>query len=288
MNDDDPSTKRAIIPLSTVAVTIGIDTQSDGFFYLLACWGRKMEVWLPLTGRLVGDMRSLEVWEALTELLATQWLDRDGNGYKPVRSAIDTGGDYYPEVLAYIKTIGARLRLRGVRGLGIDKSRTSAGRGFGLVRNSYVDKSTRVTVTNIDTDIAKTTIANLLARKEPGPGYVNLPSGAHGEEVGGWDRDAIDELTAEYRRESHVAGYTVTRWHKYPSRANHRLDCFVYALGALALSRLKLDDCPLQRTEAREVKSLVNLSPDSPKKEAPSPFGVLPSSRGAEWKPLPL
>jgi phage terminase large subunit GpA-like protein len=42
-----------IIPAGTVAVTIGVDTQSDGFYWLLSCWGRKMETWLPLTDRIM-------------------------------------------------------------------------------------------------------------------------------------------------------------------------------------------------------------------------------------------
>jgi phage terminase large subunit GpA-like protein len=76
--------ERGVIPPGTVAVTIGVDSQSDGFYWLLSCWGRKMEVWLPLTGRITGDMRSEEVWGALLEALTTTWLDHDGNAYRPV------------------------------------------------------------------------------------------------------------------------------------------------------------------------------------------------------------
>lgn len=71
---------------------------------------------------------------------------------------------------------------------------------------------------------------------------------------GGWDIEAVAELTAEYRREQNVRGYAVTRWHKRADRPNHRLDCFVYALGALAMSRLKIDDCELQRVRGKECR----------------------------------
>ncbi|HET9376150.1 MAG TPA: terminase gpA endonuclease subunit [Chthoniobacterales bacterium] len=77
------------------------------------------------------------------------------------------------------------------------------------------------------------------------------------------------ELTAEYRREQNVRGYTVTRWHKRADRPNHRLDCFVYALAALALARLKIDDCELQRTEAK------NVGKEPEKKEQPIKWGVI-------------
>jgi phage terminase large subunit GpA-like protein len=80
-----------------------------------------------------------------------------------------------------------------------------------------------------------------------------LPAGPNGEDKGGWDQEAIAELTGEYRRQSKVRGYTVSRWFKRSGRPNHRLDCCVYALAALSLSRIKIDDCEIQRIEARNV-----------------------------------
>ena len=121
------------------------------------------------------------------------------------------------------------------------------------MRNSYLDKATHVTVTNVDVDIGKNIIAEMLSRKEPGPGYVHLPCGPNGEVKGGWDQEAIAELTAEYRRQTNLRGYTISRWYKRTGRPNHRLDCAVYALAALTLSKLKIDDCEVQRVEARNV-----------------------------------
>jgi phage terminase large subunit GpA len=77
------------------------------------------------------------------------------------------------------------------------------------------------------------------------------------------------ELTAEYRRQTNLRGYTISRWHKRSGRANHRLDCLVYALAALSLSRLKIDDCALQRVEARNVGKS-----EQTKDPARSPFGA--------------
>jgi phage terminase large subunit GpA-like protein len=241
-----------IIPLGTVAVTIGVDSQSDGFYFLLSCWGRHMETWLPLTDRITGDMRSDSVWKALAEVLATGWLDKEGNVYRPVISALDIQGDFYPQCLEFVRANGWRLKLRAVRGYASAKS-LGAGRSFGILRNRYQDKTTGVQVTNVDVDIAKSQLANMLARKDPGPGFVHLPCGANGEDKGGWDVEAIAELTAEFRRETNVRGYSIVRWHKRSGRPNHRLDCFVYALTALALSRLKIDDCEIQRIEARNI-----------------------------------
>jgi hypothetical protein len=33
--------ERRVIPEGTVAASIGVDSQSDGFVWLLACWGQK-------------------------------------------------------------------------------------------------------------------------------------------------------------------------------------------------------------------------------------------------------
>ena len=113
MNEENASPEdtpeRTIIPQGTVAVTIGADSQSDGFYYLLACWGRKMECWLPLTGRFVGDMRSHEVWDALSGVLGTEWLDREGNLYRPICSAIDVQGDHYLKFLNTSGLTGSRV-----------------------------------------------------------------------------------------------------------------------------------------------------------------------------------
>jgi phage terminase large subunit GpA-like protein len=249
---DEKSSKANVIPAGTVAVTLGIDTQSDGFYFLVACWGRKMELWLPLTDRITGDLRSEAPWNALLEVLKTTWLDSQGNAYKPVASAIDVQGDNYPEALEFVRARGGRLRLRAVRGYALARA-LAAGRSFGILRNSYLDKATHVTVTNVDVDIGKNIIVEMLSRKEPGPGYVHLPCGPNGEVKGGWDQEAVAELTAEYRRQTNLRGYTISRWYKRTGRPNHRLDCAVYALAALALSRLKIGDCEVQRVEARNV-----------------------------------
>ena len=126
---DAKYSERAVVPAGTVAVTLGVDTQSDGFFWLVACWGRKMELLLPLTDRITGDLRSEQPWNALLEILETIWLDKEGNAYKPVASAIDVQGVCYPETLEFMRAKGGRLRLRAVRGYAPARA-LAAGRSF--------------------------------------------------------------------------------------------------------------------------------------------------------------
>jgi phage terminase large subunit GpA-like protein len=230
-----------------------------------------METWLPLTGRIVGDMRAEDVWEELAGVLSMNWLDKDGNIYRPVISALDVQGDFYPECLEFVRANQFRLKLRAVRGYAVAKG-LGAGRTFGILRNSYPDKTTNVRVTNVDVDIAKSQLANMLARKEPGAGFVHLPCGPNGEDKGGWNAEAIAELTAEYRRQTNLRGYTITRWFKRSGRPNHRLDCLVYGLAALRMSRLKLDECELQRVESRNAEK----GGQQIKTPSESPFGARP------------
>ena len=132
-----------------------------------------MELWLPLTDRITGDLRSEEPWNALTEILETTWLDKEGNAYKPVMRAIDVQGATYPETLEFVRANGGRLRLRAVRGYAPARA-LAAGRSFGILRNTYQDKATHVTVTNVDVDIGKNIIAEMLSRKEAGAGLCAL------------------------------------------------------------------------------------------------------------------
>jgi phage terminase large subunit GpA-like protein len=262
---EEKFSEKGIVPPGTIVCTLGLDCQNDGFYFLLACWGRKHELWLPLTGRLVGDMRDEEVWKALAEIVTTLWLDREGNAYRPKISCLDIQGDFYPECLEFVRAHSYH-GLRAVRGYAPHKGETS-GRSFGIVRNRYVDKSTSVVVHSIDVNIAKSMLAGMLARKNPI--QVHLPRAADGAAAGGWSLEAVSELTSEYRRQTNVRGYTVTSWHKRSGRPNHRLDCLTYSLAALAISRLKIDDCALQRVEARNVGKS-----EQTKDHARSPFGA--------------
>jgi phage terminase large subunit GpA-like protein len=268
----------AMIPEGTVAMTMAVDSQADGFYWLLACWGRKLEMWLPATGRIIGDMRSAGPWGALLKVLATTWLDKDGNGWRPVVSAIDVQGEFYPETLAFVREKGWKYKLRAIRGYGVEKRR--AGPGIGILRNVFTDKSTLVRVQNVDTDAAKTQLANMLARSEPGPAFVHLPAGRQGEDVRGWDFETVAELTSEYRRQLPArGGYTTYQRFKRPGRPNHRLDTLVYALAALSMSRLKIDTCPPQRIKARTLLKEQQEAEKVPARaKPPIAFGAQPGS----------
>jgi phage terminase large subunit GpA-like protein len=241
----------ATVPNDVIGVTIGADTQSDGFYWLCVGWGRRNECWLLATGRIIGDMDTDKPWQELDGIFDRLWPDGQGGAYKPLLCALDIQGTHYQPALEWCKQ-RAFKGVRAVRGLGVDKRKSTG--GGAIIRGAYHDKVLRTRVQNLDVDSAKTLIATLLAQKEPGAGYVHIPRGPNGEEVRGFDSDTIAELSSEYRRKTVRNGYPVYTWYRRSGRPNHRFDCFCYALAAALLSRVKFDSADSQRIPKAELE----------------------------------
>jgi len=210
------------------------------------------------TGSIVGDMScpfTEGPWNELANLLKRLWYDKDGNGYRPILSALDVQGDHYERCLQFVR-MQASKGLRGVRGLGADK-RKSTQQKASIIRNVYIDHTLKVPIQNIDVDAAKTALATMLSRKEnAGPGIVHFPCGTTGEEVRGFDLETIGEFTAEYRRKKMVNGYPVYTWHKYVHLNNHRLDCWVYGFAAMLLTHINFDIAQPRRIPSEQTKEV--------------------------------
>lgn len=263
----------AEIPENIIGVTLGIDTQSDGFKWLAVGWARRNEVWLLETGTILGDMAGQGPWLELQALLDRLWYDEAGNAYRSLMSCLDVQGDHYERAVQFVGR-NAHRRLRGCRGLGADK-RKSTGQKTNIIRNEYKDKVLKVPIRNLDVDAAKTMIATMLGRSEPaGPGIIHLPCGPTGEDVRGFDLATISEFTAEYRKRKMVDGYAVFTWHKFAHLDNHRLDCFVYALGAKLLTRLDFDVIEPVRIRADQVEGYKQRlkEPGQPRRQRPRSF----------------
>jgi phage terminase large subunit GpA-like protein len=243
----------AEVPEGVIGLTLGVDTQDDRFIWLLSGWGRSNEVWQLYTGEIMGDMASEDPWDELAQLLERLWYDKDGNAYRSLVSCLDVQGQHYQRAVAFVKA-RAWKRLRGVRGLGIDKRKSASG-ALSVIRNVYRDKTLGVPIQNLDVDCAKTMISVFLSRAEKGPVYMHLPCGPAGQEVRGFTLDVCSEFTAEYRKKTVINGYPVYSWHKYYGRANHRLDCFSYSLAGALLSKVKFDTAEPQRTRADQTGS---------------------------------
>jgi phage terminase large subunit GpA-like protein len=145
----------------------------------------------------------------------------------------------------------------------------------------------------LDTDAAKNVTSTMLARGEKGPGFCHFPCGPNEEDVRGFNLESLSEFTAEYRTKKVVSGYPVYSWHKFHGRANHRLDCFVYALAAALLSHVKFDSAEPQRIPKTQVEAHMKKMKESKKEQTTgaggahkSPYGIQPGTSTtvpSEW-----
>src|SRR5215469_5920313 len=246
----------AIIPKGILYLTAGVDTQADRLVYLIVGWGKGRECWLVETGALHGEPREPKVWEELVgATIEASWRFPERGDIRIGRMFVDTGF-HWEETLRFCKEHWSGGRMLPCRGLGADKRKTVGG-GPIIHSENRTKRPPYAMVINVDVNVAEDQIAQMLAKTEPGPGYVHIPSGPGGASTRGFDPHVIEEFTAESCTVKMVNGFKQYTWHKAAHRSNERLDCLVYALAALVHSRVELDKLsgPLIEPEAKEGQS---------------------------------
>jgi phage terminase large subunit GpA-like protein len=237
------------IPKGILYLTAGADTQVDRLVYLVVGWGRARECWLLETGAIHGEPREAKVWEELAAAtIDATWSFRDGGLIKIGRMFVDAAF-HWEETLRFAKEHWSGGRLFACKGLGADK-RKSVGGGPILHSENRTKRPPYVIVVNVDVNVAKDQIAEMLAKTQPGGGFVHIPAGSGGSPIRGFDQHVIEEFTAESCSMRMVNGFKQYTWHKVAHRSNERLDCLGYALAALVHSRLDLDKLPGPLIEA--------------------------------------
>jgi phage terminase large subunit GpA-like protein len=275
----------ATIPKGILYLTAGVDTQADRLVYLIVGWGKGRECWLVETGALYGDPKVSKVWEELAKVtLEAIWRFPEGGDIRIGRMLVDTGF-HWEETLRFCKEHWSGGRMLPCKGLGADKRKTVGG-GPIIHSENRTKRPPYATVINVDVNVAKDQISGMLAKTEPGPGFIHIPGGPGGAPVRGFDQHVIEEFTAESCTLRMVNGFKQYSWHKVAHRSNERLDCLVYALAALVHSRVELDKLPgpLVESEAKGQKS-------RPEPERPA-WGViartpLPNEEGPRTRQTP-
>ena len=228
------------IPEGVLYLTAGADCQADRLVYLIVGWGRGREAWLLETAVLHGEPREPKVSEDLAKAtIEASWRFPQGGDIRIGRMFCDTGF-HWEETLRFCKEHWSGGRMLPCKGLGADKRKTVGG---GPIIHSEVrtKRPPYTVVVNIDVNVAKDQIAAMLAKTEPGAGFIHIPSGPGGTPVRGFDQHVIEEFTSESCTVRMVNGFKQYTWHKVAHRSNERLDCLVYALAALIHSRVNLD-----------------------------------------------
>lgn len=78
--------KEGNVPQGVNLLTAGVDVQKNRLVYVVRGWGSKYESWLIEHGEFWGETDKPEVWQQLSELVATTW-----QGHLLSRVAIDSG-----------------------------------------------------------------------------------------------------------------------------------------------------------------------------------------------------
>ena len=129
------------------------------------------------TGALHGDPRESKVWEELVGVtIENSWHFPEGGDIRIGRMFVDTGF-HWEETLRFCKEHWSGGRMLPCKGLGADKRKTVGG-GPIIHSENRTKHPPYVMVVNVDVNVAKDQIAQMLAKTVPGPGFAHIPSGA--------------------------------------------------------------------------------------------------------------
>lgn len=224
-----------VAPSDTVALTVGIDTQDNGFWITVWAWGP------DLTGHLVREAFAPDLAVVDSIVWNAAYLDPAGQAY-PVRLAlIDSQGHRTAEVYEWCRVRRLAHPLKGEQRLsgktwnvsvldripGRDGKQYPIPGGLQLVR--------------IDTNHYKTLLAGKLAIGSGNPGGMSVHQGV--------SPDFIKHMTAEYQDEKGI-------WRQPGHKRCDLWDCSVYALAAADLLGVRhWTQAPQEHTNPRPQRN---------------------------------
>ena len=108
--------------------------------------------------------------------IENSWHFPEGGDIRIGRMFVDTGF-HWEETLRFCKEHWSGGRMLPCKGLGADKRKTVGG-GPIIHSENRTKHPPYVMVVNVDVNVAKDQIAQMLAKTVPGPGFAHIPSGA--------------------------------------------------------------------------------------------------------------
>lgn len=209
-----------IVPAKGWILTAGVDTQDDRLIVVVRAWGDGEESWLVYHTEIWGDPAQDRVWDELDTILAADYAHENGP-LKIATMAIDSGGHRTQAVYNY-------ARVRYPRVIAVKGSNE---RGKPVITNAPTKQDVDfegqrikngVQLWTVGVDSAKEVIYSRLRMAGTGSGVYHWPAGTS---------DAyFKQISSEKLVTRYVKGYPRREWHAF--RANHALDCEVYAYAA--------------------------------------------------------
>jgi phage terminase large subunit GpA-like protein len=194
-----------------LALTMGADTQDNGFWYVVRAWGRDLESWLVREG-FCPDLETLR-----TIASESRYQDSRGNLYAVSRVFIDSGGHRTGEIYELARKNPLFVPVKGEIRL--------SGRPWSV---SVLDSIPRrdgkrypvpggLQLMRLDVTYYKDLLAGKLNLEPGSPGFFHLHEAVSG--------DYLAQMTAEYKDEK-------GHWKCPRHKGNHLWDCEVYCLAA--------------------------------------------------------
>lgn len=216
-----------LVPYGGVVITSGVDVQDNRIELEVIAWGKDYENWSLDFKVFAGDPARPDVWNALDTYLHKTFAHESGYKLRILSTGIDTGGHH---TKAAYEFCGARFGQR------VFALKGAAGQGKPITSRPSKNNLGKINLYTVGTETAKDTIASYLSVKEAGPGYCHFPH-TH-------DRAYFDQLLSERPKIKHDrAGRRVRSWQlKKSGIRNEALDCRVYAMAALSIIGIDLNE----------------------------------------------
>lgn len=226
------------VPNGVLVLCAGVDVQDDRLAYEILGVGKGEETWSIAYDEIYGDPSSAELWSLLDEVLGQTFVHPKLGEMTIRASCIDSGGHYTQQVYNYVKRRTGR-RVFAIKGVG--------GEGKPIIGKPSKNNIGKINLFPVGTDTAKELIFARLKITEEGAGYCHFPI-ERSEEY-------FRMLTSEKKVTRYFKGRPRREWVKVRQR-NEALDCRVYALAALQLMGLNLDNLANQSLNMVQSKKM--------------------------------
>jgi phage terminase large subunit GpA-like protein len=247
------------VPKDCLLLVASVDVQGDRLEALCVGFGRDGHMWIIDHQRFYGDsidMGPTGPWEQLTAWRRQGWQHAGGGKLRIVTMAVDSG--YLSHTVYWYCAMHRTAEVFAVKG------QSESGKPLlGLPRKVDINHRGQKIPNGcelwpVGSDTAKERIYRALELKEPGHGWIHLPSGL--------SDDFFEQLTAEKLDRKRLRNQWVNAWVLPKGKRNEILDLVAYALAAgerAGVRRVNWDDL-----EQRVNPRMLDLFADAPVDEA--------------------
>ena len=223
-----------MLPDNCFFITAGIDVQLDRLEIQTVGFGVGEESWILDYKIFYGHTDEPRVWHQLSEYLDTKKFTHRVVGTLSIESScLDTGGNgnMTSRAYEYVRTrpMGKPFAIKGKGGGGIP---------FYTKPTLKLEKGKRsLHLFILGVDEGKNVVYNRLGREDrQGVGVIHFKRSI-------CDEIYFGQLTAETRIVKHQKGFPKYEWHNIATdKRNEALDTYIYALGALRIMNIDLDE----------------------------------------------